>query len=241
MDPSEGNLLVAQVCDDVHSLYQKTEKLKAIWKNVEDTNMVLNNRIAHLQKEINELHEQLDQKTIKDTKRKTEVKVLQEKVEKLQTESKELQEELAEFRELREKLKVPSKTLALLKLRTFLGQIQTLMYERIFPDEYKKVYTLEDLKSRLTQKNQKQYDEMISELRLREDSIPRTIKYMMRSYDLKYLNPPLLKDVREDIAAGITNMTDFEKIFKESEISPDDIKSCKQLAEAYLHLKTITP
>jgi len=79
MDPSEGNLLVAQVCDDVHSLYQKTEKLKAIWKNVEDTNMVLNNRIAHLQKEINELHEQLDQKTIKDTKRKTEVKVLQEK------------------------------------------------------------------------------------------------------------------------------------------------------------------
>ena len=98
MDPSEGNLLVKEVCEDVSSLNRKTERLRAIWITVENTNMDLNNRIAKLQKEISELqekvkdietanlveirnlHKELDQMTDRETAYLAEISDLREQV-----------------------------------------------------------------------------------------------------------------------------------------------------------------
>jgi len=235
MDTSKGNLLVTQVCEDVHSLYLKTEKLKEIWKTVEDTNMDLNNKIANLQKEISDLHQQLDKKTKSDIKSRQEVKDLKEKVEDLQDEIDALQEKL----KIWEIFKVSPKTLARVKLTEFLCQIPCLMYKSMFPNADKKVYTIKKLKSLLAQKSLKQYDEMIAELELKDDFIESTIEDIMTTYQLNSIDLPTYKDRCEDIEAGITNMTDFEEIFKQIGIAQDDIKNCKLLAEAYLHLKTI--
>jgi len=246
MDPSEGNLLVKEVCEDVNSLNRKTERLRAIWITVENTNMDLNNRIAKLQKEISELqekvkntetvrlieisdlHKELDQMAKRETAYLAEISDLRVQVTLLQNEVRKLKD-------------ISPKNLAKLKLKECMYQIPTLMYKCIFPDAHNREYTLQELKNDVTPPElQKQYDDMITRLDVKEDFISVTIKNIMRRYRLKNETLPADKDLCEEIKDGIANTRDFEQVFTLCEMSPDDVKQCKLLAKAYLHLRTMT-
>ena len=260
MDPSEGNLLLAEVCEDVHRLHAKTEKLKLIWKTVLDTNMDLNNKLENLQKKISNLQQQvnslqdensalekkLNQIKGRETELKDEVRDLQQQLSQMGDRNTELENRVSELQEqvgeLQKKTEVPTDLLPRLKMRKFLSQIEALMYRRIFPDACE-TYRLEDLKNRLTTKDlNRQYDKMIAELNLNDaDSIPSTIKYIMRIHELKLYSYPADKVLREEIDADITSMTEFQQIFAQNKISSSNITTCTRLAGVYLHLKSIIP